>query len=167
MARLELYRRMMNNQCDAKKLFGEFIEMLIDYFRVFGEKPCCAKDIVLFLDDLKEEQRPELASKLIQLCNISATTLPQTVCERFFRMFLVDSTHLNYSTVDLSAILKRFWSFDSSFLSLHCSLANIKCFKLFNLDISFMPAHNLSWTLIVYRMKLNQNQTESSSSLDS
>lgn len=79
MARLELYRVMVNNEFDAKQLLGEFIEMLIDYFRVFGEKPCCAKDIVLFLDELKEEQRPELASKLIQLCNISATTLPQTV----------------------------------------------------------------------------------------
>lgn len=79
LARLELYRVMNKNQFDAEKLFGEFIEMLIDYFRIFGEKPCCAKDIVLFLDDLKEEQKPDLASKLIQLCNISATTLPQTV----------------------------------------------------------------------------------------
>lgn len=80
MARLELYRVMVSNQFDAKQLFGEFIEMLIDYFRVFGEKPCCAKDIVLFMDELRDEQRPELAAKLIQLCNISATTLPQTVC---------------------------------------------------------------------------------------
>lgn len=79
LARLELYRVMDKNRFDAGKLFGEFIEMLIDYFQIFGEKPCCAKDIVLFLDDLREEQRPDLASKLIQLCNISATTLPQTV----------------------------------------------------------------------------------------
>lgn len=79
MARLELYRVMMTNEFDAQKLLGEYIEMLIEYFRVFGEKPCCAKDIILFLDDLKEEQKPELASKLIQLCNISATTLPQSV----------------------------------------------------------------------------------------
>ncbi|XP_031637101.1 phagocyte signaling-impaired protein [Contarinia nasturtii] len=78
LARLELYRVMDRNQFDAHKLLGEFIELLIDYFRIFGEKPCCAKDIVLFLDDLKEQQKPELASKLIQLCNISATTLPQT-----------------------------------------------------------------------------------------
>lgn len=79
MARLELYRVMTTNQFDAQKLLGEFIEMLIEYFRVFGEKPCCAKDIILFLDDLKDEQKPELASNLIQLCNISATTLPQSV----------------------------------------------------------------------------------------
>lgn len=78
---------MNKNQFDATKLFGEFIELLIEYFRVFGEKPCCSKDIVLFLDDLEAEQKPELASKLIQLCNISATTLPQTVsvfCSRRF-----------------------------------------------------------------------------------
>lgn len=79
LARLQLYRVMSKNQFDAHKMFGEFIEMLIEYFRIFGDKPCCAKDIVLFLEDLKEEQKPELASKLIQLCNISATTLPQTV----------------------------------------------------------------------------------------
>lgn len=75
---------MANNKFDATQLLGEFIEMLIDYFRVFGEKPCCAKDIVLFLDELREEQRPELAAKLIQLCNISATTLPQTVSRTNF-----------------------------------------------------------------------------------
>lgn len=84
LARLELYRVMANNNFDATQLLGEFIEMLIDYFRVFGEKPCCAKDIVLFLDELMEEQRPELAAKLIQLCNISATTLPQTVSRTNF-----------------------------------------------------------------------------------
>lgn len=70
---------MKQNKFDAKSLFGEFIEMLFDYFQVFGEKPCCAKDIVLFLDDLEDDQKPELASKLIRLCNISATTLPRTV----------------------------------------------------------------------------------------
>lgn len=75
---------MRRNQYDADKFFGEFIEMLIEYFDIFGDKPCCAKDIVLFLDDLKTEQRPELASKLIQLCNISATTLPQTVKKKHF-----------------------------------------------------------------------------------
>lgn len=79
LARLKLFNVMNANKFDANQLFGEFMEMLIDYFRIFGEKPCCAKDIVLFLDDLQEEQKPELASKLIQLCNISATTLPQTV----------------------------------------------------------------------------------------
>lgn len=79
MARLELYRVMMKHQFNAQKLLGEFSEMLIHYFRVFGEKPCCAKDIILFLDELEEDQKPELASKLIQLCNISATTLPQSV----------------------------------------------------------------------------------------
>lgn len=79
LARLELYRVMNQGKFDPKSLFGEFIEMLIDYFRIFGEKPCCAKDIILFLDDLAEDQKPELASKLIRLCDISATTLPRTV----------------------------------------------------------------------------------------
>lgn len=79
LARLELYRVMNQHKLDAKALLGDFMEMLIDYFRIFGEKPCCAKDLILFLDDLAVEQRPELASKLIRLCDISATTLPRSV----------------------------------------------------------------------------------------
>lgn len=70
---------MQKKNLDARKLLGQFIDLLVDYFRVFGEKPCCSKDIVLFLNELDAEQRPDLASKLIQLCNISSTTLPQTV----------------------------------------------------------------------------------------
>lgn len=79
LGRLELHRVMSDNGFDASELFGDFIEMLTDYFRIFGDKPCCAKDIVLFLDHLETEQRPGLASKLIQLCEISSTTLPKTV----------------------------------------------------------------------------------------
>lgn len=103
---------MNKNQFDAHKMFGEFIEMLIDYFRIFGEKPCCAKDIVLFLDDLKDEQKPELASKLIQLCNISATTLPQTVSE-LFGNFLGNSSenclkYSKYSKYSMKSFLQSF-----------------------------------------------------------
>lgn len=79
LGRLELYRVMKKHQYNAPELLGDFLEMLVDYFRVFGAKPCCAKDIILFLDDLTFEQRPVLASSLIQLCEISSTTLPQTV----------------------------------------------------------------------------------------
>lgn len=70
---------MTKNNFNATELFGEFLEMLTDYFRVFGDKACCAKDIALFLDNLQDDQRPILASKLIQLCEISSTTLPKTV----------------------------------------------------------------------------------------
>lgn len=79
LARLKLYRVMIEYKFDARKLFGEFMEMLIDYFRIFGGTPSCAKDIGLFLNDLQEEQRQEFASKLIELCNISVTSLPKTV----------------------------------------------------------------------------------------
>lgn len=88
LARLELYRVMNQQKLDAKAFFGDFMEMLIDYFRIFGEKPCCAKDIILFLNDLEAEQRPELASKLIRLCDISATTLPRSVSYCRFSHFI-------------------------------------------------------------------------------
>lgn len=79
MGRLELHRMMTQNGFDAVELLGDFIEMLTDYFRIFGDKPCCAKDIALFLDHLEPEQRPGLATKLIQSSKISSSTLPKTV----------------------------------------------------------------------------------------
>lgn len=79
LGQLELHRVMSQQQCNANELFGNFLEMLTEYFRLFGDKPCCAKDIILFLDNLDVTERPGLATKLIQLCEISSTTLPKTV----------------------------------------------------------------------------------------
>lgn len=79
LGRLELYRAMTKNDANAKELFGDFAEMLTEYFTVFGHKPCCSKDIALFLNDLESEKQSTLATKLIQLCEISSTTLPKTI----------------------------------------------------------------------------------------
>lgn len=79
LGRLELHRVMTLNKYNATEMFGDFSEMLTEYFTVFGQKPCCSKDIALFLDDLEPDKRPDLASKLIQLCEISSTTLPKTI----------------------------------------------------------------------------------------
>lgn len=70
---------MILNQYNAIEMFGDFSDMLTEYFTVFGHKPCCSKDIALFLDNLDSDKRPNLASKLIQLCEISSTTLPKTI----------------------------------------------------------------------------------------
>lgn len=66
---------------NASELLGDFLELLIEYFRLFGNKPCCANDIILFLDCLEPQRRVGLAAKLIQVCEISSTTLPRSVSE--------------------------------------------------------------------------------------
>lgn len=71
---------MSENKLNANELLGDFFELLVDYFRTFGDKPSCAKDIILFLDHLEPRRRAGFASKLIQVCEISSTTLPQSVC---------------------------------------------------------------------------------------
>lgn len=79
LARIHLFRIMHANSADAEKLLGGLMELFVDFFRLFGEKPCCSKDLVNFLDLFTPEKLPDLAAKLLQLCNISSTTLPQTV----------------------------------------------------------------------------------------
>lgn len=64
---------------NADGLLGDYQELLLNYFRLFGNKKCCANDLKLFLDYLEPNRRPELASKLIQDTGISSTTLPQDV----------------------------------------------------------------------------------------
>ncbi|XP_059620887.1 phagocyte signaling-impaired protein isoform X2 [Phlebotomus argentipes] len=77
LARLELHRRLRERNKDPAPLLGDYVELLIEYFRLFGDKTCCALDIKMFLEYLPMHERPGLASRLIVECGISSTTLPQ------------------------------------------------------------------------------------------
>lgn len=72
---------MREQNMDAEKLLGDFAELAIEYFRLFGDKPCCTHDITLFLPSISMQARQELASKLLQ--DVSSSTLPQNVCIHF------------------------------------------------------------------------------------
>lgn len=78
LGRLELHK-VMNEQNDAVAMLGDFLELLVEYFRLFGDKPCCANDIILFLDYLEPIRHAELASRLLTVCEITPTTLPRSV----------------------------------------------------------------------------------------
>lgn len=95
LGRLELHRVMTTNGHNANELLGDILELLLDYFRIFGDKPCCANDIILFLDCLESTKRTDLASRLLQICEISSTTLPQTVGGFF--VFQTELKRNNYS----------------------------------------------------------------------
>ncbi|XP_055695660.1 phagocyte signaling-impaired protein isoform X1 [Lutzomyia longipalpis] len=77
LARLELHRLLRERNKDPVPLLGEYLELLIEYFRLFGDKTCCALDIKMFLEYLPHHERPGFASRLIVECGISSTTLPQ------------------------------------------------------------------------------------------
>lgn len=79
LARLELHKRMRDNQMNADELLGDYLDLLVEYFHIFGDKKCCANDLKLYLEHLEVSRRPGLASKLIQGSGISSTTLPQNV----------------------------------------------------------------------------------------
>lgn len=69
----------------ASDLLGDYQELLVNYFRMFGNKKCCANDLKMFLEYLEPSRRSELASKLIQDTGISSTTLPQDVSDFIMR----------------------------------------------------------------------------------
>ncbi|XP_036322766.1 LOW QUALITY PROTEIN: phagocyte signaling-impaired protein [Rhagoletis pomonella] len=77
LARLELHKRMRAEGMDAEALLGDFAELIIEYFRLFGDKPCCTHDIALFLPSISMEARQHVATKLLLESGISSTTLPQ------------------------------------------------------------------------------------------
>lgn len=72
----------------ASDLLGDYQELLVNYFRMFGNKKCCANDLKMFLEYLEPSRRSELASKLIQDTGISSTTLPQDVSQLYNEEYL-------------------------------------------------------------------------------
>lgn len=74
-----MHKKMRDLKLDADSLLGDYQDLLIEYFRIFGNKKCCVNDLKIFLEYLDVERRSELASKLLQDTGISSTSLPQNV----------------------------------------------------------------------------------------
>lgn len=79
LARFELCSRLKKLGRDTVYLLGDSFELFVEYFRLFGHKPCCVSDLRVYLHLLEPERRIELAARLLKDVGISATTLPQTV----------------------------------------------------------------------------------------
>lgn len=84
MARLELHQRLRQHNLDANTFMGEFCDLVVNYFRLFSDKPCCTHDISLFLPAISLEDRKQLANKLLAESGISSTNLPKDVSVFFF-----------------------------------------------------------------------------------
>lgn len=79
LARLELTRLMVEHQFDKEQQFGELTDLLLDYFRMFGDKTCCANDLKMFLEYVEPAKRPGFAAQLMQECRINPVTLPSSM----------------------------------------------------------------------------------------
>lgn len=79
LARLELGDRMVKKGQDAKNILGDTFELFVEYFRIFGHKPCCVSDLGIYLHLLEPQRRRDLAARLLKDVGISSTTLPQSV----------------------------------------------------------------------------------------
>ncbi|XP_055382876.1 phagocyte signaling-impaired protein [Condylostylus longicornis] len=77
LARLELHKQMRANNLNAAELLGEFSDLIIEYYHLFGDKPCCTLDISLFLSSVCLEERIILATRLLKESGITAASLPQ------------------------------------------------------------------------------------------
>ena len=70
---------MVEHKFDKEQQFGELTDLLLDYFRMFGDKTCCANDLKLFLEYVEPAKRPGFAAQLMQECRINPVTLPSSV----------------------------------------------------------------------------------------
>ncbi|XP_044739206.1 phagocyte signaling-impaired protein [Chrysoperla carnea] len=78
LARLELYIMMEEHNCNPNELLGDYLELLVEYFRKFGDKPCCVYDMKIYIKHLPISRRSDLSSKLLKDVGINSTTLPQS-----------------------------------------------------------------------------------------
>lgn len=74
-----MHRRIRGMKLDADVLLGDYQDLLIEYFRIFGNKKCCTNDLKMFLEYLDVQRRSDFAAKLLQDTGITSTTLPQNV----------------------------------------------------------------------------------------
>lgn len=67
LARLELHRVLREQGLDANGLLGDFGQLLLEYFRNFGDKSCCAHDMKLFIKHLTKEQYSGFQETMLQM----------------------------------------------------------------------------------------------------
>lgn len=109
-----MHRRMRGMKLDADALLGDYQELLIEYFRIFGNKKCCTNDLKMFLEFLDVPRRSDFAAKLLQDTGITSTTLPQNVSCHFL-IFLKVMVFLTEGSASKAHL------FTSNFTILRCS----------------------------------------------
>ncbi|XP_037122001.1 N-alpha-acetyltransferase 25, NatB auxiliary subunit [Syngnathus acus] len=64
LARLELMQRLRQRRLPQEKQLGEPLELMVQFFVKFGDKPCCITDLNVYLHLLAAEQHEQLVERL-------------------------------------------------------------------------------------------------------
>ncbi|XP_068562515.1 N-alpha-acetyltransferase 25, NatB auxiliary subunit isoform X1 [Cebidichthys violaceus] len=64
LARLELMHRLRERGCPEEKLLGEPLELMVQFFGKFGDKPCCITDLKIYLHLLAPEQHVQFINRV-------------------------------------------------------------------------------------------------------
>lgn len=64
LARLELYHRLRERGCSDEKQLGEPLELMMQFFVKFGDKPCCITDLKIYLHLLPRDEHVQFINRL-------------------------------------------------------------------------------------------------------
>ncbi|KAL2099939.1 hypothetical protein ACEWY4_004333 [Coilia grayii] len=66
LSRLELIRRLRERGLSEATQLGDPLELMVQYFGKFGDKPCCITDLRIFLDLLQPDQHVQFTNRLME-----------------------------------------------------------------------------------------------------
>ncbi|KAE8285398.1 N-alpha-acetyltransferase 25, NatB auxiliary subunit [Larimichthys crocea] len=64
LARLELIHRLRERGCPEESLLGDPLELMVQFFGKFGDKPCCITDLKIYLHLLSPDQHVQFVNRL-------------------------------------------------------------------------------------------------------
>uniref|UniRef100_A0A8C5E2G7 N-alpha-acetyltransferase 25, NatB auxiliary subunit n=1 Tax=Gouania willdenowi TaxID=441366 RepID=A0A8C5E2G7_GOUWI len=74
LARLELIKRLRERGCSEASLLGDPMELMVQFFEKFGDKPCCITNLKLYLHLLPAEQHHQLINRLSESVPLGEAT---------------------------------------------------------------------------------------------
>ncbi|XP_069475602.1 N-alpha-acetyltransferase 25, NatB auxiliary subunit [Ambystoma mexicanum] len=72
LAKLELIRRLRHRGCNDEYKLGEPEDLMVQYFKMFGDKPCCFTDLKVFVDLLSPSKYSNFINRLLSSLPLSA-----------------------------------------------------------------------------------------------
>uniref|UniRef100_A0A8D2M7M7 N-alpha-acetyltransferase 25, NatB auxiliary subunit n=1 Tax=Zonotrichia albicollis TaxID=44394 RepID=A0A8D2M7M7_ZONAL len=72
LAKLELIRRLRHRGCNDEYKLGDPEELMFQYFKKFGDKPCCFTDLKVFVDLLPPSQYTKFIRQLLDVIPLAA-----------------------------------------------------------------------------------------------
>ncbi|KAM9734551.1 N-alpha-acetyltransferase 25, NatB auxiliary subunit isoform 1-T1 [Menidia menidia] len=71
LARLELIHRLRERGCPEESQLGQPLELMVEFFGKFGDKPCCITDLKIYLHLLPTDQHVQFINRLSEAVPLS------------------------------------------------------------------------------------------------